>query len=148
MSLDTYTLASRLGIATKEIATDEPAAIDAIDAISAIDATDEVVSIPLPDPIAAPGPEAVRLPATDEWLSITAPLPATPRPERIDRQRLNEVKARVQRALVENVAPGTELEDTALLRQMVEGFVDQAVAELGVFLTRAERVRLFESIAA
>jgi pilus assembly protein CpaF len=70
-------------------------------------------------------------------------------PGRIDRQRLSQLKSHVQRLLVDVLNPGADLAaGGGYLRNMVEAYLDQVLAEEGINLTRAERSRLFESVAA
>ncbi len=68
------------------------------------------------------------------------------------RARLNTLKARVQRLLVEAVGADGEAvrgeQNAAHVRETIDRTVDQAVAESGVSQPRAERVRLAELVAA
>src|SRR5438094_339029 len=58
----------------------------------------------------------------------------------VDRDRLNQLKTHVQRWLVDVLNPGTELErGGAQLRGLIDGYLDQVLAEQGMALTRADR---------
>src|SRR5215213_4394725 len=110
-----------------------------------------------PRPAAAPAPADGKpeLPAdTAETSTRLAPgtaerLAERPAARPADRERLNQVKGQVQRWLVDVINPGAELESGgAQVRGMIDGYLDQVLAQEGMVLARADRTRLFEGIVA
>ncbi|HEU5318422.1 MAG TPA: CpaF family protein [Chloroflexota bacterium] len=76
-------------------------------------------------------------------------LPTVPSAASVERQRLAQLKTQVQRWLVDVLNPGAELErDGAQLRGMIDGYLDQVLAQEGLALTRTDRTRLLEGVVA
>jgi pilus assembly protein CpaF len=81
------------------------------------------------------------------------PAPAAPREgwsqAGADRRQLNQLKGHVQRWLVDVLNPGADFErGGGQLRGMIDGYLDEVLAEQGTALTRADRSRLLESVVA
>jgi len=101
--------------------------------------------------LGAPTPTA---PAPSQSANFGAAPPAAPPTKadtgrQVDRERLNQLKTHVQRWLVDVLNPGTELERGGTqLRGLIDGYLDQVLAEQGMALTRADRSRLFEGVVA
>jgi pilus assembly protein CpaF len=67
----------------------------------------------------------------------------------LSRQQLTQLKSQVQRLLVEVLNPAADtIAGGSHLRNMVEAYLDQVLAEQGIAISRTERSRLFESVAA
>ena len=78
------------------------------------------------------------------------PLPTAP--SAVERQRLTQLRSRVQRLLVDALTPdpqtGGFAERPEQIRTLIDRNVDQALTESGVSLPRSERARLSEMVGA
>jgi pilus assembly protein CpaF len=110
----------------------------------------------------APPPSLPFLPLTPE---PSPPAPVSPSPEytlsRVtarsadreadrqgDRDRLSQIKARVQGWLVDVINPAEIERGGTYLRGMIDGYLDQVLAQENIVLSRADRSRLFEGVVA
>jgi pilus assembly protein CpaF len=78
--------------------------------------------------------------------------PGTSRPETLkpssQDENVNELKVRVQTRLLNELDPKMDLGNTVKVRQQVEEIFNSILDSESIVLTRSDRVRMFESIAA
>lgn len=73
---------------------------------------------------------------------------AVPQIKDMVRDLTHDVKTRVQDKLIAELDPKMDLSDTAQVRKSIEDLFNQILEQEGIILTRADRTRLFEQIAA
>ncbi|MFO7166642.1 MAG: CpaF family protein [Chloroflexota bacterium] len=74
--------------------------------------------------------------------------PGAPPPARRDEDNLIELRTRVQTQLINELDPKLDLSNIARVRQQVEEIFNSILDKENIVLTRSERARLFEAIAA
>ena len=70
------------------------------------------------------------------------------RPARPTRDAYAELKSQVQRKVIAELDPQTDLSKTAEVREAIEEIFNAVLAEENIILSRAERMTLFEQVAA
>jgi pilus assembly protein CpaF len=94
-----------------------------------------------PPPVAAPqGPPGRPMPQSDD-LVRRAPVPAA-------RDSYMELKSRVQNKLISELDPKMDLSKTEEVRRQVEEIFNSILETESITLSRVERARLFEQVAA
>src|SRR5581483_11361070 len=97
------------------------------------------------------GPSSLTLPAPASVTSLPRPATATSfvSPSKDRSLQINrDLKARVKSKLIQELDPTIDLSKKDEVRQRLQNLFDQIVETEGVILTRAERQRLFEELAA
>ena len=70
------------------------------------------------------------------------------RPARPTRDAYSELKSQVQKKVIAELDPGMDLSRTAEVRGAIQEIFDAVLAEENIILSRAERMTLFEQVAA
>src|SRR5512133_1549297 len=98
-----------------------------------------VANTPAPSPVAPPPPVQQEQPV---WRA-----PAGPSSD-MARNASRELKQRIQKKVIAELDPNSDLKDEAKVRQSIQTLFDEVIEEEGTVLTRIERQRLFEEVYA
>ncbi|HZT08067.1 MAG TPA: CpaF family protein [Chloroflexota bacterium] len=99
-------------------------------------------------PAGPPAPEPAGAPTEVATGIVTPPRPAVPSSRPSADTRARELKTRVKSRLIADLDPNMDLSKTTEVRQKIKNLFDQIVEVENIVLTRAERDRLFEEVAA